>query len=176
MSVSKLLHFQWKDFNEIVSSSFHHAHDVKDFSDVTLCVGSGDQIKAHKLILSASSPLFFTILQKNEHPCPILYLKGVKLSDLKHVLEFIYHGEVSVAQSEVDGFLEVAKELQVQGICNMGICTSNSPLPTQLSEIVTGDTSSSTPAAPFQDNCSRFVSNQDHKDIHEKITYSHDYK
>ena len=44
-----------------------------------------------------------------------LYLKGVSAKDMESVLSFMYHGEVSVAQDDLNTFLAVAEDLQVKG-------------------------------------------------------------
>merc|ERR1712112_763291 len=72
--------------------------------------------QAHKVILSACSPFFRNILRKNPHQHPLLYLKGVKYTDLQAVLNFMYHGEVNVAQEELNSFLAVAEDLRVKGL------------------------------------------------------------
>ena len=41
---------------------------------------------------------------------------GVKLSNLQSILDFIYHGEVNLAQEDLNLFLEVAEELKVKGL------------------------------------------------------------
>eukprot|EP00091_Calanus_sinicus_P017920 TRINITY_DN3912_c2_g1_i1.p1 TRINITY_DN3912_c2_g1~~TRINITY_DN3912_c2_g1_i1.p1 ORF type:complete len:207 (-),score=58.60 TRINITY_DN3912_c2_g1_i1:266-886(-) len=46
----------------------------------------------------------------------MLYLKGVKYTDLQSVLNFMYHGEVNVAQEELNSFLAVAEDLKVKGL------------------------------------------------------------
>merc|ERR1712025_881752 len=51
---------------------------------------------------------------KHEHP--LVYMRGVRYSDLISVLDFMYHGEVSVAQEELNSFLSVAEELKVKGL------------------------------------------------------------
>merc|ERR1712202_55982 len=71
---------------------------------------------AHKVILSACSPFFRQILKRNRHQHPLLYLKGVKYTDLQSVLNFMYHGEVNVAQDELNSFLTVAEDLRVKGL------------------------------------------------------------
>jgi len=81
----------------------------KGFCDVTIAC-EDDQLQAHKVILSACRPFFNDILIKNPHQ------KGVKYSDLQLVLNFMYHGEVYVAQDELISFLTVGKELQVLGL------------------------------------------------------------
>jgi len=45
-----------------------------------------------------------------------LYLKGVKHEHLVLVLNFMYHGEVNVAQDELNSFLAVSEDLQVKGL------------------------------------------------------------
>merc|ERR1719233_2278196 len=78
-------------------------------------------MQSHKVILSACSPFFRGILRRNPHQHPLLYLKGVKYADLVSVLNFMYHGEVNVAQEELNSFLAVAEDLKVKGL------TQNSP-------------------------------------------------
>jgi hypothetical protein len=51
-------------------------------------------------------------LNPNPQPC----LKGVTFADLAAVLNFMYHGEVSVAQDSLNSFLAVAEELRVKGL------------------------------------------------------------
>merc|ERR1711934_871600 len=45
----------------------------------------------------------------------VLYLKGVTYRDMESVLNFMYHGEVNVAQDDLNSFLAVAEELRVKG-------------------------------------------------------------
>merc|ERR1712060_659324 len=106
---------RWNDFESNISVAFRELRDDKDFFDVTLAC-NGEQIQAHKVILSACSPFFRNILRRNSHPNPLLYLKGVKYSDLQAVLNFMYHGEVNVAQEELNSFLAVAEDLRVKGL------------------------------------------------------------
>eukprot|EP00092_Neocalanus_flemingeri_P011394 GFUD01012277.1.p1 GENE.GFUD01012277.1~~GFUD01012277.1.p1 ORF type:complete len:357 (-),score=89.00 GFUD01012277.1:331-1401(-) len=113
----------WNDFESNISLSFRELREEKDFFDVTLSCGD-EQIQAHKLILSACSPFFRSVLKKNVHQHPLLYLKGVKFCDLQAVLNFMYHGEVNVAQEELNSFLAVAEDLKVKGLTQ-----NNQPTP-----------------------------------------------
>jgi len=106
---------RWNDFEKNIISSFKDIKDDEDFLDVTIAC-DGDQIKAHKVILSACSPFFRTVLKRNPHQHPLLYLKGVKHEHLVLVLNFMYHGEVNVAQDELNSFLAVSEDLQVKGL------------------------------------------------------------
>jgi len=88
---------------------------IKTFFDITLACDD-EQIQSHKVILAACSPFFRNILRRNVHQHPLLYLKGVKYSDLQSVLNFMYHGEVNIAQEELNSFLAVAEDLRVKGL------------------------------------------------------------
>merc|ERR1712233_242821 len=106
---------RWNDFENNISSAFRELRDDKDFFDVTLACDD-EQIQAHKVILSACSPFFRQILRRNVHQHPLLYLKGVKYTDIQSVLNFMYHGEVNVAQENLNSFLAVAEDLKVKGL------------------------------------------------------------
>jgi len=106
---------RWNDFETNISIAFRELRDDKDFFDVTLACDD-EQIQAHKVILSACSPFFRNVLRRNPHQHPLLYLKGVKYTDLQSVLNFMYHGEVNVAQEELNSFLAVAEDLRVKGL------------------------------------------------------------
>jgi len=106
---------RWNDFESNISVAFREIRDDKDFFDVTLACDD-EQIQSHKMILSACSPFFRNILRRNPHQHPLIYLKGVKYTDLQAVLNFMYHGEVNVAQEELNSFLAVAEDLRVKGL------------------------------------------------------------
>jgi len=114
---------RWNDFESNISSAFKELREDKDFFDVTLAC-EDDQLQAHKVILSACSPFFKTVLRRNRHEHPLLYLKGVKYQELVAVLNFMYHGEVNVAQEELNSFLAVAEELKVKGLTQNGSSSS----------------------------------------------------
>jgi len=106
---------KWNDFEKNISYSLRELRDDKDFFDVTIACGN-NQLQAHKLVLSACSPFFRSVLKRNPHQHPLLYLKGVKYEEILLVLNFMYHGEVNVAQDELNSFLSVADDLQVKGL------------------------------------------------------------
>jgi len=117
---------RWNDFETNISGAFRELRDEKDFFDVTIAC-ENEQIQAHKVILSACSPFFRNILRRNQHQHPLLYLKGVKYTDLQSVLNFMYHGEVNVAQEELNSFLSVAEDLRVKGLTqNQGTTSASS--------------------------------------------------
>ena len=106
---------KWNDFESNISSAFRDLKADKDFFDVTLACDE-DQLSAHKVILSACSPFFKNLLRRNQHPHPLLYLKGISFTGIQSVLNFMYYGEVNIAQEDLNNFLMVAEELQVKGL------------------------------------------------------------
>ncbi|KAL1458682.1 hypothetical protein WDU94_008812 [Cyamophila willieti] len=53
---------RWNDFQSSILSSFRHLRDEEDFVDVTLAC-DGCSFTAHKVVLSACSPYFKTLLK-----------------------------------------------------------------------------------------------------------------
>ena len=82
-------------------------------ADVILVSEDLTQFQAHKLILCACSDLFRTLLTNIPHPNPMLYLKGINQEELQSVLEFIYLGETTVAEEDIQRVLTAARELEV---------------------------------------------------------------
>ena len=124
MGASENFCLRWNDFESNVSGSFRELRDDSDFFDVTLATSdSGARtLQAHKVILSACSNFFKQMLRQqsrtHSHPHPFIYLRGVTYNDLLSVLDFMYHGEVNVAQDDLNSFLAVAEELQIKGLTN----------------------------------------------------------
>jgi len=55
---------RWNDFESNIGVAFRELREDQEFFDVTLACDE-DQIQAHKVILSACSPFFRRILQRN---------------------------------------------------------------------------------------------------------------
>ena len=106
---------QWDHFQQNLATSFKALREESELYDVTLACDD-DQIEAHKVILSASSSFFKRIIKRNPHAHPLLYLKGVKVDILTSMLDFMYLGKTSVAQSQVETFLMLGDELGVKGL------------------------------------------------------------
>ena len=71
---------RWNDFQQCIKSTFQDLRDEKDFMDVTVSC-DGEQVKAHKVILSACSDTFRKLLKKNpaQHPVIVLWV-GIGIS------------------------------------------------------------------------------------------------
>ena len=68
------------------------------------------------LINNAFVYLFQALLEENPAKHPIIILKDVPFQHLTAILEFMYAGEVNVAQDQLPAFLKTAERLKVKGL------------------------------------------------------------
>ena len=107
---------KWNNYQLSLTSAFKHILEEEDFVDVTLSAG-GNNLKAHKVVLSACSSYFRDLLKGIslwQHP--VLVLKDVRFLELQSILEFVYLGEVNVEQDRLESFLKTAELLRIKGL------------------------------------------------------------
>ena len=114
MKPGSMFSFRWSEFELQRNIELKEIRDNHELFDVTIACDD-DQIGAHKLMLSAGSKFFQQILQKTQSNHPYLYIRGCKLKDMRSVLDFLYFGEVSVDQHDVQQFMSLAKDLLIKG-------------------------------------------------------------
>ena len=108
-----------KLFRDQLYDNYKHLLNSNSFVDVTLVTDDNVTMQAHKIVLSANSSVLANILLGNPHPCPILYLRGIKKHELCSLLDLMYTGETKVCQSEVDELLQIAKEFKLRDFFNV---------------------------------------------------------
>ncbi|KAF2356572.1 BTB/POZ domain [Trinorchestia longiramus] len=106
---------RWDNFHSNIATSFEQLRDHEDFVDVTLAC-EGRTIKAHKVVLSACSPYFRSLLKQNPCQHPIIILRDVAFADVSALLSFVYQGEVYVSQDRLTAFLRTAELLHIKGL------------------------------------------------------------
>ncbi|XP_068623095.1 uncharacterized protein [Battus philenor] len=107
----------WNNFHGNLSKGFAGLLGKGEFVDVTLAV-EGHLLQAHKVILSICSPYFKKMFQMNPCQHPIVVLRDVTLKAMKDLLQFMYHGEVSVKREDLTSFIGTAEVLQIKGLTN----------------------------------------------------------
>ena len=127
MTSTEKLCLQWNDFKENITSSFRNLREDREFTDVTLACEDGQQIEAHKVVLSSSSPFFMELLKKTKHPQPLIYMRGLSSEDLVAIMDFLYYGETSVLQENLDAFLALAEEFRLKGLTGGGADAERDP-------------------------------------------------
>ena len=118
---------KWNEFKEYVRNSFKSFRSEGKLFDVTLATDDGHQIQAHKLILSVGSDFFMELFSKSEHFSTLVYLRGVKKHELENLIQFLYEGEIVVAQEALNGLLVIAKELKVKDLQNVDFNEESKP-------------------------------------------------
>lgn len=109
---------RWNNYQSNLTTIFDQLLQNESFVDVTLAC-DGRSIKAHKMVLSACSPYFQTLLA--ETPCqhPIVIMRDVSWCDLKAIVEFMYRGEINVSQDQIGPLLRIAELLKVRGLADV---------------------------------------------------------
>ncbi|XP_034137091.1 protein bric-a-brac 1 isoform X3 [Drosophila guanche] len=109
---------RWNNYQSNLTTIFDQLLQNECFVDVTLAC-DGRSMKAHKMVLSACSPYFQTLLA--ETPCqhPIVIMRDVSWGDLKAIVEFMYRGEINVSQDQIGPLLRIAEMLKVRGLADV---------------------------------------------------------
>merc|ERR1719245_1190823 len=107
---------RWDEFDKNIREYFSSLRKDGRMFDVTLATEDGQQIQAHRIILSGGSKFFSDIFLNSHHSNILVYLKGIRIAQLENVIDFIYSGEAFITQEELKLFLEAGKELQVKGL------------------------------------------------------------
>ena len=105
------------DYNSHSVETFHCLFKDENFTDVTLVCRDQQTIKGHKVILSSCSQFFKKLLLENPHPSPLIYL-NLKYDHLYSIVRFIYLGECEIEQSDLEYFLETAKDFTIDGLAS----------------------------------------------------------
>ena len=120
--MSGMYEVTWPEFSSNRTSYLYEQVKQNNFVDVTI-VCDDDEVPAHKVVLASSSMFFQRVLERSTHPNPMLYLKGIEKRLFSHLLEFIYLGEVSLPDADIDKFLQMARDLKIKGLLmeNFGV-------------------------------------------------------
>ncbi|XP_037091258.1 broad-complex core protein isoforms 1/2/3/4/5-like, partial [Pollicipes pollicipes] len=106
---------KWDGFQGSVTSLFNSLRQKGELVDITLCC-EGEQLRAHRMMLSACSPYFRELLKGLPCQQMVIFLKDTSAADLRAVIEFMYKGSVNVAQSQLASFIKTAEMLQIRGL------------------------------------------------------------
>lgn len=110
------INLKWKSFHSNIVTGFEELWESEGLVDVTLA-SDGQCLKAHKVILSASSPFFKEIFMRNPCQHPVIVLQDVHYTELISILTFVYKGEVNILQDNLPLLLRAAQTLQIRGLC-----------------------------------------------------------
>ena len=107
------------------AQSFHfleimkHMRDTNYLTDVTFVCDDGREIKAHRIILVAHSPLFKQIFDSELDDDAIINIDDTNYEELKTILEFMYLGEAPLHPDiSIDDIFSTSKALGFYEIIN----------------------------------------------------------
>ncbi|XP_018020859.1 sex determination protein fruitless isoform X1 [Hyalella azteca] len=105
----------WNNHRANFASVFSDFRLQGQLVDVTLLCDGGSY-PAHRLVLAACSPYFASLFCTLDSSHPVIFLRDVRQAELEALLEFIYRGQVSVANSELGGLIKIAESLRIKGL------------------------------------------------------------
>ena len=105
----------WHKYSDHLRETLSEMMISSEFADVTLVTDDKQQMKAHRNILSAVSPVFKEILQLDGiNSNSVIYLRGIQHSEIALIMQYIYLGEARLHKDRVNEFLMVSKNLEIK--------------------------------------------------------------
>ena len=107
----------WHTYSDHLREMLDGMLSSQELSDVTLVCDDKMQYKAHKIVLSACSTVFKSIIKDLPQHCSVIYLRGVQHQEMEPLLDFMYLGVANFYQERMNEFLNVARSLEIKKIC-----------------------------------------------------------
>ena len=117
--------FKWSQFQDNAMRTFNEQRTEDLYTDVTLVADDNSMMKAHKLILTASSDYFSNLFKTMPSGYPILCLDGASHSELNYLLDFIYKGELQIPKENVYSFLQLSEKYLIKGLKDISLQSKN---------------------------------------------------
>merc|ERR1712126_184999 len=107
---------KWHTFSDHLRNMLHEMMKSNELTDVTLVCDDERTFKAHKVVVSACSTVFKSIINKLPQNNSVIYLRGIHHQEMESILEFMYLGVATLYQERMNEFLNVAKNLEIKDI------------------------------------------------------------
>ena len=113
----------WHLYSDHLREALNDMMLSSEFADVTLVTDDKQQIRAHRNILSACSPVFKKILQLDGgHANPVIYLRGIQHTEMESIMQYIYLGKAVFHEERMmSEFLMVSKNLEIKELSDINI-------------------------------------------------------
>jgi len=86
----KECNISWKTYSDHLRNMLHDMLSSNELTDVTLVSDDKRQMKAHKVVLSACSAVFKSIIKNIPQNSSVIYLRGIQHQEMESILEFIW--------------------------------------------------------------------------------------
>ena len=131
MQHKEMYTLHWHSYSDHLREALNEMMISNEFADVTLVTDDKEEIRAHRNILSACSPVFKDMLQNNRSNTEsVIDLRGIQHSEMESIMEFIYLGEARIYEDRMTEFLIALKNLEIKELSTL-IETNQYEEPTQ---------------------------------------------
>ncbi|MPC15508.1 Protein tramtrack, alpha isoform [Portunus trituberculatus] len=110
-----LLSLKWNNHKSTFFQVLSGLREKHTYTDVTLAC-DGQVYPAHKFVLSTCSEYFSEIFTSTTGTSIVIVLKDVRRQDLEYLMDYMYLGQVDVAQSELPSLIKTAECLRIKGL------------------------------------------------------------
>ena len=131
--MGELFSLENKSYPSSLASSLSTLQTSSMLCDCILVCSDG-QLSAHKVILAAASSFFSSVLTTNHHNHPLIYLWGVKISQVEAILAYIYQGRTQVTQEELPTFLALVEDLKIRGLVKDIVNVATEEIPDSMNK------------------------------------------
>ena len=106
----------WHAYDDHLKEMVQEMMTLDRLKDVTLVCDDKIQFMAHKIVLSACSSVFKSIIYDLPTNNSVIYLRGIEHQEMESILQFMYLGVATSNEARLDKFLAVAKNLEIKGV------------------------------------------------------------
>merc|ERR1712223_307436 len=147
---------KWNHHQSNLLKVFSRLLDNEQFTDVLLAT-EGKTIRCHKVVLSACGSYFENLFMTYDEKNQIVILKDTTYDDVFCLVEFMYRGEINVAQNQLASLMKTADNLKIKGLSEVssqdqssGALTTAtaSPITTGAASLIPTSSSKVTNATP----------------------------
>ena len=131
----------WQNYSDHLKVMMKELMINDELADVTLVSEDRNQIKAHKIIISACSSVLKEILKLDQSAKTIIYLRGINISELESLMQYIYQGETKLDREKINEFLDLARSLEIKELFDAKTKTKDDNEPSQNDTITSTDNS-----------------------------------
>ncbi|CAI6348166.1 unnamed protein product [Macrosiphum euphorbiae] len=109
---------KWHSHGAHLHSTIATLHGTTAFTDVTLSTTDGRNVSAHRFVLSACSAYLNQVFQSCLSNNLVIVLPAdISYRTLCILLQYMYSGEATVTNSQLDRVLKAGEVLRVRGLC-----------------------------------------------------------
>ena len=81
-TIDEMYNLHWHTFSDHLREMLHQMKKSNEFTDVTLVCDDMRQFQAHKVVLSACSSVFKSIINDLPQISSVIYLRGIKHQEM----------------------------------------------------------------------------------------------